>query len=104
VDVWKKNILEDLEAGILEYEIVGEFLTDIRKEFGEGDKEAVKVVELKRLEQGGKTMEEFVQEFRRAARRSRYEGRPLIKEFKRGMSRVIRKKLMEAERPPTNIK
>ena len=104
MDVWKKNILEDLEAGILEYEIVGEFLTDIRKEFGEGDKEAVKVVELKRLEQGGKTMEEFVQEFRRAARRSRYEGRPLIKEFKRGMSRVIRKKLMEAERPPTNIK
>jgi len=103
VDVWKKNILEDLEAGILEYEIVGEFLTDIRKEFGEGDKEAVKVAELKRLEQGGKTMEEFVQEFRRAARRSRYEGRPLIKEFKRGMSRVIRKKLMEAERPPTNI-
>ena len=34
VDVWKKNILEDLKAGLLEYETVREFLTDIKKEFG----------------------------------------------------------------------
>ena len=32
-DVWKKNVLEDLEIGILEYKTVGEFLTNIRKEF-----------------------------------------------------------------------
>ena len=48
-------------------------------------------------------MEEFVQEFRRAARESKYEGRPLVEEFKRRMSRVIRRKLMEAERPSTSI-
>jgi len=28
----------------------------------------------------------------------------LIEEFKRGMNGVIRRKLMEAERPPTSIK
>ena len=49
-DIWKKNILEDLEGELLEYEIVGEFLVDIRKEFGGGDEETVKVAELKRLE------------------------------------------------------
>ena len=49
-DVWKENILEDLEEGILEYETVGEFFADTRKEFGRGDKETVKVVELKTLE------------------------------------------------------
>jgi len=103
VDIWKKNMLEDLEGGILEYETVEEFFADIRKEFGGGDEETVKVAELKRLEQGGRTIEEFIQEFRRAARGSGYEGRPLIEEFKRGMSRVIRRKLIEAERPPTNI-
>ena len=48
-DIWKENILEDLERRLLEYEIVGEFLADIRKEFGGGDKESVKVAELKRL-------------------------------------------------------
>ena len=64
VDIWKENILENLEERLLEYEIVGEFLADIRKDFREEDKESVKVAELKRLEQGGKTMEEFVQEFR----------------------------------------
>jgi len=59
-DVWKENILEDLEEGLLEYEIVGEFLADIKKKFEGGDKEMVKVAELKILEQGERTIEEFV--------------------------------------------
>ena len=50
VDIWKKNILEDLKEGLLEYKIVEKFLVDIRKEFGEEDKESVKVAELRRLE------------------------------------------------------
>ena len=88
-DVWKENILKDLEAGVLEYEIAGEFLAEIRREFGEENKETVKVVELKRMEQGEKKMKEFVQEFRRAAKGSGYEERLLIEEFKRGMNRTI---------------
>ena len=48
-------------------------------------------------------MEEFVQEFKRAARGSGYEGRPLVEEFKRGINGGIRRKLMEAENPPTSI-
>jgi len=44
-----------------------------------------------------------VQEFRSVARGSRYKGRPLIKEFKRRMNRVIRKKLVEVERPLRSI-
>jgi len=48
-------------------------------------------------------MEEFVQEFKRTARGSRYKGRPLVEEFKRGMNGGIRRKLMEAENPPTSI-
>ena len=63
--------MEDLEEGLLEYEIVGKFLADIKKEFREGDKETIKVTELKRLEQEGKIIEEFVQEFKRVARESR---------------------------------
>ena len=89
VDIWKENILEDLEEGVLEYKTVGEFLADIKKEFGRGDKELVKVTKLKRVEQGGKTMEEFVQEFRRVAKKSEYEGRLLVEEFKRDMNRAI---------------
>ena len=63
----------------------------------------VKVAELRKLEQGGKMMEEFVQEFKRAARGSGYEGRPLVEEFKRGMNGVIRRRLMEAENQPGSI-
>jgi len=36
-------------------------------------------------------------------RRSRYKRSLLIEEFKRGMNGMIRRKLMEAERPPTSI-
>jgi len=78
-------------------------LTGLKREFEGEDEEMVKVAELRRLEQGGRTMEEFVQEFRRVARGSGYEGRPLVEEFKRGISEAIRRKLMKAKRPPTSI-
>jgi len=49
-DIWKENMLEDLEEGLLKYKTVGEFLADIRKEFRGEDGELMKVAELKRLE------------------------------------------------------
>ena len=78
-----------LEGGLLEYETVGEFLTEIRKEFGGGDEESVKVAKLKSLVQGGKIMEEFIQEFKRVARESGYKERLLVEEFKRGINTMI---------------
>jgi len=102
-DVWKENVMEELESGEIEYETVEEFFTNLRKEFGRGEEESIKVAELRRMEQGGKTMEEYMQEFKRTARGSGYEGRPLVEEFKRGMNGGIRRKLMEAENPPTSI-
>jgi len=87
----------------MEYEMAEEFLTVLKKEFSGREEKLVKAVELRKMEQGGRTMEEFVQEFKRAARGSRYEGRPLMEEFKRGMNRGIRRKLMKAENPPTSI-
>ena len=81
-DVWKKNVMEELEVGKVEYESAEDFLTCLKKEFGRGEEELVKAAELKKLEQGGRTMEEFVQEFKRTARESGYEGRPLVEKFK----------------------
>ena len=95
--------MEELESGEVEYESAEEFLMSLKKEFGGGEEELVKAAELRKLEQGGRTMEEFVQEFKRAARGSGYEGRPLVEEFKRGMNGGIRRKLMEAENLPVSI-
>ena len=102
-DVWKENVIEELESGEVEYESVEDFLTSLKKEFRGGEEESVKAAELRKLEQGGRTMEEFVQEFKRAAKGSRYEGRPLMEEFKREMNGGIRRKLMEVENPPASI-
>jgi len=59
-DMWKENVMEELELGEVEYESVEEFLACVKKEFREEEEEVVKVVELRRMEQGGKTMEKYV--------------------------------------------
>ena len=102
-DMWKENMMDELESGEVEYKLVEDFLTSLKKEFGGGKEESVKAAELRKLEQGGRTIEEFVQEFKRVARGSGYEGRSLVEEFKRGMNGGIRRKLMEAENPPASI-
>ena len=42
--------MEELEAGELEFEIIGEFLAEIKKEFRGGEEESVKATELRRIE------------------------------------------------------
>jgi len=89
--------LEDLEAGMLEYTIVGEFLVNLKKKISRRDNEIIKVVELKKVKQRSKTIKKFVQEFRRTEKGNRYERRPLVEEFKRRMNKVIEKELIEAK-------
>ena len=96
-------MLEDLETGLLEYEIAREFLADIKKEFGGGDEESTKVAELRRLGQESRTMKEFVQEFRRVVRESEYKRRLLVEESKRGINATIYQRLMESEWQPSSI-
>jgi len=48
-------------------------------------------------------MEKFIQEFRKAARECRYEEKALVEKFKRRINRVIRRKLIKIEKPPTSI-
>jgi len=76
--------MEKLETGEIKYEIAEKFLTSLKKKFGGGEEESVKAAELRKLEQGGRMMEEFIQEFKRVARGSKYEGRPLVEETRGG--------------------
>jgi len=102
-DIWKENVIKELETGEIEFESVGEFLVEIKKEFGGGDEELVKVAELKKIEQGGRTMKELIQDFKRTERGSSDEGCPLIEKFKQCMNGSIRRKLIEAENQPGSI-
>jgi len=38
VDMWKENMLEKLEAEELEFETMREFLAEIKREFGKGER------------------------------------------------------------------
>jgi len=103
VDVWKENVIKEMEAGKVEYESAEEFLTTLRKEFSGEEEESVKVAELRKMEQEEKSMEKYIQEFKRAARGSGYKGQPLIEEFKRGINSGIWRKLIETENLPASI-
>jgi len=85
-----------LESEEVEFRLARKFLLELKKEFGKEDEELVKVVELKKIE-------EFVQELRRVARKSKYEERALVEKFKREMNKMVRRKLIEVERPFTSI-
>ena len=41
-DIWKENVMEEMEAGEVEYESAEEFLICLKKEFGGGEEESVK--------------------------------------------------------------
>ena len=56
-------MLKDLKSEEVEFGLAREFLLELRREFREGDEKSVKVAELRRIEQGGRIIEEFVQEF-----------------------------------------
>jgi len=96
-------LLDELSKEELKVEIVEELFKKIKNEFEEiGEKER-KVEQLRTIEQGGKICNEYAQEFKKIARGSGYERWPLIEEFKRGLNRGIRRKLIEAESPPSSI-
>ena len=102
-EAWKDNLLDELAKGESEVESVEKLFTKIRNDFGETSEEERKIEQLQTIEQGGRTYDEYVQEFKKVARRSGYKGRPLIEEFKRGLSGAIRRKLAEAEEPLSTI-
>jgi len=95
--------LDELAKGESEVNTVEKLFTKIRNDFGETSEEERKIEQLWTIEQGERTCNEYVQEFKKVARGSGYIGRPLIEEFKRRLNGAIRRKLAEAEEPPTTI-
>ena len=96
-------MLDELAKGELEVESAEQLFTKIRNDFGETLEEERKIEQLRTIEQGGRTCDKYVQEFKKVARGSGYEGRPLIEKFKRGLNGTIRRKLAEVEELPTTI-
>ena len=95
--------MDELAKEESEVESAEQLFAKIRNDFREISEEKRKIEQLRTIEQGGRTCNEYVQEFKKVARGSGYKGRPLIKEFKRGLNRAIRRKLAETEEPPTTI-
>ena len=56
--------MEDLESEKVEFKSVEEFLLVLKKAFRKGDEKLVNIAELRKIEQGERTMKKFVQKLR----------------------------------------
>ncbi len=87
-----------------EYESIEEFFTSLKKEFREEKRSRVKGGRIKEVGAGREDDGRVCTGVQKSSEREfGYEGRPLVEEFKRGMNGGIRRKLIEAENPPTSI-
>jgi len=77
-EAWKDNLLDELAKGESEVESAEQLFTKIRNNFGETLEEERKIEQLRMIEQEGRTCDKYVQEFKKVARGSSYEGQPLI--------------------------
>jgi len=85
-------------------ETVKELFSKIRNKFGKTVEKERKVEQLRTIEQERRTCNEYVQELKKVVKENSYERQSLIEEFKRGLSRVLKRKLAEAENSPSTIK
>jgi len=73
-EAWKDNLMDELAKGELEVESVEQLFTKIQNDFRETSEEERKIEQLQMIEQGERTCDEYVQEFKKIARESGYEG------------------------------
>jgi len=66
--------MDELAKGELEVETVEQLFSKIRNDFGETSEEERKIEQLRTIEQGSRTCDEYVQEFKKITRESGYKG------------------------------
>ena len=75
----------------------------MKNEFRKTEEEERKVKQLRTIEQRGRIYNKYVQKFKKITRESGYDRQPLIEEFKRELNKRIKRRLIEAESPPSSI-
>jgi len=60
VEAWKDNLMDELAKGESEVELVEQLFTKIRNNFREMSEEERKIEQLRTIEQGGRTCDEYV--------------------------------------------
>ena len=73
VEAQKNNLLDKLSKGESEVEMAEELFSKIRNKFVEMVEEERKVEQLRTIEQGERTCDKYVQEFRKITRGSGYK-------------------------------
>ncbi|KIL55135.1 hypothetical protein M378DRAFT_91356 [Amanita muscaria Koide BX008] len=101
---WRQSEMElGRVTGRMSFATAAELEDEIQRRFGDTDRVATKIIHLRTIKQGDRIAEEHIQDFRKAAIGSGYEGRALIEEFKQGLNQPLRERIMMSENVPVTI-
>jgi len=100
---WREVAVREIMAGAIPFENSDELMEAIVKTFGDPNEADTGVFEITTMNQGEKTADEHVQDFKIAAHSAGYSGIALIHEFKRSLNKALRERLNNLERRPTAI-
>jgi len=64
-EAWKDNLMDELVKGESEVETAEQLFLKIRNNFGETSEEERKIEQLRTIEQGSRTCDEYIQEFKK---------------------------------------
>jgi len=83
-EAWKDNLLNELAKGESEVESAEQLFTKIRNNFGEMSEEERKIEQLRTIEQGNRTCDEYVQELKRSPGGAAMRDVPSLKNLRGG--------------------
>ena len=101
--LWRDYIMAQVRSGVKQFSSANDLMNEIESKFGEEDKRTTMSLKIRTMIQGDNHADEHVQEFQRAALEARYEGYPLVVEFKQSLNVGLRRQLQNIRPQPITI-
>jgi hypothetical protein len=93
----------EMMGGVSPYKKYEEFQAKLKENFGDPNEWDTRIFEIMTMQQGTKTADEHVHDFKITAFESGYVGIALICEFKRSLNKGLRERLNNLDKQPVTI-
>jgi len=100
---WHDYVVALMYKGQQSFSTSDKLLKEIDRKFGDTDKRTMQLLKIRTIQQGDRSVDEYVQEFEKAALEAGYERYPLIVEFKHSLNTGLRRRLTELRPMPMTI-
>ena len=101
--IWHDYDIALMYKGQQSFLMSDELLKKIDRKFSDMDKRTTQSLKIRTIQQGDRSVDEYIQEFEKAALEAGYKGYPLVVEFKCSLNSGLRRRLTELQPMPVTI-